>query len=106
MGSSLARHRKRKHSWNPYTSEIRRLSIYPQVRAPRDEFRLRRGMELELYINNIDDRGNGIASYRNYKIIVYNATVGSRVKARIVKVVGDTAYAEVVSTISESSVEY
>jgi len=106
MGSGLARHRKRKHSWNPYTSEIRRLSIYPHIQTPRDENRLRRGMEIEVYINNIDERGNGIANYRGHRIIVYNASVGSKVKARIIKISGDTAYAEIIRTISESSVEY
>lgn len=102
----MARHRKRKHSWNPYTSEIRRLSIYPRIQTPRDENRLKRGMEIEVYINNIDERGNGIANYRGYRIIVYNASVGSKVRIRINKISGDTAYAEIVRTISESSVEY
>jgi len=102
----LARHRRRKHSWNPYTSEIRRLSIYPSIQAPKDDDRLRRGMEIEVYIGDMDEHGNGLASYRGHRVIVYNASVGSRVRARIVKVVGDTAYAEIVKTISESSIEY
>jgi len=102
----LARHRKRKHSWNPYTSEIQRLSIYPRVQVPRDENRLRKGDVIEIVVNDMDDKGRGVASYRGYKVIVYNASVGSKVRVKITKVVGETAFAEITDTISESSIEY
>ncbi|WFO75377.1 TRAM domain-containing protein [Desulfurococcaceae archaeon MEX13E-LK6-19] len=102
----MARHRKRKHSWNPYTSEIQRLSIYPRIQAPRDDDKPKVGDIVEVIVSDMDSKGRGIASYRGYKIIVYNAGVGSKVKARITKIAGDSIYAEVISTISESSVEY
>ncbi len=106
MGSGLARHKKRKHSWNPYTSEIQRLSIYPRVRASGDEFRLKPGMEITVVINDMGDRGQGIASYRGYKVYIYNASVGSKVRVRITRVQGSRAYGEIVETLSESSIEY
>ncbi len=102
----MARHKKRKHSWNPYTSEIQRLSIYPRVNVPQDEFKLKTGAIIDVIVNDMDERGRGIANYRGYKIIVYNASVGSKVKVKITKITGNTAYAEIIKTISESSVEY
>lgn len=102
----MARHRKRKHSWNPYTSEIQRLSIYPRVQVPREENKPKVGDVIEVTVSDMDGKGRGLGEYKGYRIIVYNAGVGSRVKARVVKIAGDSIYAEVVSTISESSIEY
>lgn len=102
----MARHRKRKHSWNPYTSEIQRLSIYPRVKSGYEEFRLKPGMEVVVVINNVDDRGYGVAGYRGYRLHVYNASVGSKVRVRITRVQGSNAYGEIVETISESSIGY
>lgn len=102
----MARHRRRKHSWNPYTSEVQRLSIYPRVQVPKDDDKPKVGDVIEVTVSDMDNRGRGIANYKGYKIIVYDAGVGSRVKARITKVAGDSIYAEVVDTITESSIEY
>lgn len=102
----MARHRKRKHSWNPYTSEIQRLSIYPKIQVPEDTNKPKVGDVVEVVISDMDGKGRGIADYRGYKVLVYNASIGSRVKARIIKVAGDNIYAKVLETLDESTVEY
>lgn len=96
----------RKHSWNPYTSDIQRLSIYPRINTDTGEPQIKPGDELTLFIKDVDEKGNGIADYKNIKIVVYKASLGSMVKARIVRVSSNTAYAEVVETIRDSEVEY
>ncbi len=101
----MARHRARKHRWNPYTSEVQRFSVYPRIQVPREEG-LRKGQEITVTIRDVDEKGRGISSYRGKTVIVYNASLGSKVKARIVKVVGDTVYAEITNTIKDSDVEY
>ncbi len=102
----MARHRRRKHSWNPYTSEVRRLSIYPDMRGPREEKPLKPGDVVEVLVNNMDERGRGVAGYRGMRIIVFNSSVGSKYRVKIVRVSGDTAYAEIMETLSESAIEY
>ena len=102
----VARHRKRKHSWNPYTSEVQRFSIYPRVQTDTGENVVKTGEILTLSIKEVDEKGRGIASYRGKKVVVYNASLGSTVKARVVKVVGDTVYAEIMETLKETDTEY
>ncbi len=101
----MARHKARKHRWNPYTSEVQRFSVYPRIQVPREE-QLKPGDEITVSIRDVDEKGRGIASYRGKTVIVYNASLGSRVKARIVKIAGDTVYAEIKETLSDSDVEY
>jgi len=101
----VTRHKMRKHSWDPYTSEVQRFSIYPKIQTPSgDEIRV--GDVLTLSINEVDEKGRGLANYRGRRVIVYNASLGSRVKARVVKIAGDDIYAQIVETLSESNVEY
>lgn len=97
----MARQHK-KHEWSPYMSDVQRFSIYPRIQVPRDENeQLRVGSVITVSINNVTDRGLGIAEYNGRKVYVYNASLGSRVKARIVKVMGDVAYAEILEVLSE-----
>ncbi len=103
----MARHRRRKHTWNPYTSEIKRLSIYPDMSGrEREEKPLKPGDVIEVIVNNMDDRGRGMAGYRGMRVIVFNSSVGSKYRVRIVRVSGNTAYAEILETLSESAIEY
>ncbi len=101
----MARHRARKHRWNPYTSEVQRFSVYPRIQVPREE-RVRIGEEITVTIRDVDEKGRGIANYRGKTVIVYNASLGSKVKAKIVKATGDTLYAEIVKTLTDSDIEY
>lgn len=96
----------RKHSWNPYTSEVQRFSIYPKIQTPSEGNDLKVGQVITVSINDVDEKGRGITSYRGRQVIVYNASLGSRVKARIVKIAGDTIYAKILETLSEADTEY
>ncbi|MEM0378390.1 MAG: deoxyribonuclease [Thermosphaera sp.] len=96
---------QKKHSWNPYTSDVQRFSIYPRIQQPKDDA-LKPGMTLTVNISDVDQRGNGVVPYRDSKIIVYGASLGSKVKVRVSRVVGDTAYAEIVETLSEADETY
>lgn len=97
----MSRHQKR-HQWSPYTSDIRRLSIYPQINA-REERPIREGDSLVVNIYDIDEKGRGIVDYKGVKILIPNAMSGSRVKVRIVRVQGDTAVGQIVRILSESA---
>jgi predicted RNA-binding protein with TRAM domain len=101
----VARHKARKHRWNPYTSEVQGFSVYPRIQVPREEG-VKPGDTITVSIRDVDEKGRGIASYRGKTVIVYNASLGSRVKARVVKVTGDTIYAEITETLTDSDVEY
>lgn len=101
----MARHKARKHRWNPYTSEVQRFSVYPRIQVPREEG-VKPGDVITVSIRDVDERGRGIASYRGKTVIVYNASLGSRVKARVVKITGNTIYAEITETLTDSDVEY
>jgi len=96
--------RRRKHSWNPYTSEVQRFSIYPQIVTSEDL--VKEGDIITLSIREVDEKGRGIANYKGKTVIVYNASLGSTVKARVSKILGDVIYAEIVETLKESDVEY
>ncbi|RLG83478.1 MAG: deoxyribonuclease [Thermoprotei archaeon] len=102
----MARHKKRKHSWNPYTSEIQRLSIYPRVQVPKEDDTPKTGEIIEVFISGMDDKGRGIGYFKGRKIIVRNASVGSKVRVRITHVGKDVMFGEIIKTVSESSVEY
>lgn len=95
----------KKHSWNPYTSDIHRLSIYPSI-SVKDDATLKIGDNLTIYIDNVDDHGRGTANYRGFRLIVYNATVGSRVTVRVKEIRGRDVICETIKTHSEADVEY
>lgn len=102
----VARHRKRKHSWNPYTSEVQRFSIYPKIKTDHETSNVRIGETITVSIKEVDEKGRGITSYRGKKVVIYNASLGSTVKAKVVKIVGDTVFAEIIKTLRESDTEY
>ena len=101
----MNRHQK-KHSWAPYTSDVQKFSVYPSIRRPEDDNPLRVGFITVLNIDGVDESGNGVAVFRGVKVIVRNASLGSRVKARIVRVGPDHAVAEVLEVVKESYVDY
>ncbi len=101
----VARHKARKHRWNPYTSEVQRFSVYPRIQTPQEEG-IKVGDEFVVTINDVDEKGRGITSYRGRQVIVYNASLGSKVKVRAVKIIGDIIYAQIVKTLSEADTEY
>ncbi|MGC9182118.1 TRAM domain-containing protein [Thermogladius sp. KZ2Tp1] len=101
----MSRHQK-KHSWAPYTSDVQKFSIYPSIKRPEEERELRVGSIAVLNIDEVDEKGNGIAKYKNVRVIVRNASLGSRVKARILKLAPDYAVAEVVEVLEDSYVDY
>lgn len=101
----MTRQRRRKpHSWDPYTSEVQRFSIYPKLNIDSSDLKI--GDVITLSINEVDEKGRGLANYRGRRVVVYNASLGSVVKARIVKVTQDAVYAEIIETISETNVDY
>ncbi|ACL11125.1 deoxyribonuclease/rho motif-related TRAM [Desulfurococcus amylolyticus 1221n] len=96
---------QKKHSWNPYTSDVQRFSIYPRIQTPHEDS-LRPGKILTVEIGDVDKHGNGIVDYKGAKIIVYNASLGSKVKIRITKVNDDVAYGEILEVLSEANEKY
>lgn len=97
----MARQHK-KYEWSPYMSDVQRFSIYPRIQVPRDENgQVRVGSIITVSVNNVTDRGLGVAEYNGRRIYIYNASLGSRVRAKVVKVSGDVAYAEILETLSE-----
>ncbi len=101
----MARHRARKHRWNPYTSEVQRFSVYPRIQVPKEKS-IRIGEEFVVKINDVDEKGRGIARYQGHQVIVYDASLGSKVRVKAVRKIGDTIYAEIVETLSETDTEY
>lgn len=96
---------KKQQGWNPYSSNIQRFSIYPSIRNP-EERSLRIGDVITVNIYDIDEKGNGVVRYGDKKIIIPNATSGSRVKIKIIKIQGDIAVGHIISVLNESNSEY
>lgn len=101
---NVARNSK-KHNWSPYTSDLRKLSIYPSIKTSEGK-RVKVGDVVTVSIYDVDERGQGVIQYKDMKLIIPNAISGSRVKVKIVKVQGDVAIAHIVGVLSESSTEY
>jgi predicted RNA-binding protein with TRAM domain len=55
---------------------------------------VRENQELEVVINDIGSRGDGIAKIQSYMIFVPRSKIGERVKVRILSVGGKFAVAE------------
>ncbi|MEM2118600.1 MAG: TRAM domain-containing protein [Candidatus Bathyarchaeia archaeon] len=55
---------------------------------------MKENQELEVLIDDIGSRGDGIAKISGYLIFVPNSKVGDRVKVRIISVGGKFAVAE------------
>ncbi len=91
----MTRYRNRKE---PYSRDIYRYSIYPRIPRPSEagERRLRPGDVFEVEIIDIDEKGRGVAKYRNLRVLVYGgATVGDRVRVKVEKVLGEQVIARV-----------
>ena len=101
----MARHRRRKHSWSPYFSEVKKYSIYPSYRYEEPD-KIRPGDVIEVLVRDLDDKGRGIGVYRGKKIILYGGSVGSIVKARVSYISGDIIYAKIIKVLSDSGVGY
>lgn len=95
----------KKHTWNPYTSDIQRFSVYPKVKVYEDN-ELRIGDTIEVYVNNVDDRGKGLAFYRGFRVYINNVNVGSKVKAIVKEIKGSEVYCDKVDVVEENNVEY
>lgn len=71
-----------------------------------DGRRIRVGDVIVVNVYDVDERGRGVVHHNDLKVIIPNATSGSRVKVKIVKVQGDVAIAHIIGVLSESSTEY
>ncbi len=90
-----------------YTSDIYRYSIYPRVKYdnnPSSDISV--GQQIVVDIYDIDDKGRGVVMYKGKKIIVPNATLGSRVRVKVVRVEKDIAVANIISVLRETDTVY
>lgn len=101
----MARNNDKKNNWSPYTSSVHRYSIYPSIRTV-EERALRVGDVITIDIFDVDEKGNGVVQYGDKKIIIPNATSGSKVKVKIVRIQGDIAMGHVIKILSESNSDY
>ena len=88
---------------SPYNVNIKRFSIYSNLydESSRDD-RVSIGDEIVILISDVDERGRGIGKYLNYTIYVPRATLGERVRVRIVRREGrDSFSAHVIERLGE-----
>jgi predicted RNA-binding protein with TRAM domain len=90
----------------PYTSDIYRYSIYPRVKYDNPSSDISVGQQIVVDIYDIDDKGRGVVMYKGKKIIVPNATLGSRVRVKVVRVEKDIAVANIISVLRETDTVY
>ncbi|MEM0246546.1 MAG: deoxyribonuclease [Desulfurococcaceae archaeon] len=95
----------KKQGWNPYTSDLQRFSVYPSIKMVEGRG-IRVGDIIVVNVYDVDERGRGVVHYKDLKVIIPNATSGSRVKVKIVRVQGEVAFAHIIGVLSESSTEY
>ncbi len=79
--------------------------MYPSIKTS-EEKSLKVGDVITVDIYDIDDKGNGVVHRGDKKIIIPNATSGSKVKVRIIKIQGDIAIGHVIKVLSESNSDY
>ncbi|MEM1533272.1 MAG: TRAM domain-containing protein [Desulfurococcaceae archaeon] len=101
----MTKQHRKKYSWDPYTSDVQKFSIYPQVNKYEHD-NLKEGSIIEVIVTSSDPRGNGIALYKGKRVIMKGGSVGSKVRVKVTKVLGDTIYGEIAGTLTESGVEY
>lgn len=101
---NVSRYNK-KNSWDPYTSNLQRLSVYPPIKT-QDHHTLRVGEIITVEVYDINERGQGVVYYKGKKVIIPNATSGSKVKVKISRVQDDIAIAHIVDVVSESDTTY
>lgn len=92
----------KKHQWSPYTSDIKRLSIYPEINT-REERPLKEGDLIVVSIYDIDEKGRGIVYYKGFKVVIPNAMSGSKARVKIVRIREDVAIGHIVDILSESA---
>ncbi|MEM4718178.1 MAG: TRAM domain-containing protein [Desulfurococcaceae archaeon] len=101
----MSRNSNKRQNWNPYISSIQKYSIYPSIKT-MEEKNLKVGDIITIDIYDVDEKGNGVVSYGDKKIVVPNATSGSKVKVKIIKLQGDVAFGHVIKVLSESNTGY
>lgn len=75
----------------------RRYGSKRRFRSDRPVFQsvpVKENQELEVMIDDIGSRGDGVARIQSYLIFVPNSKVGERLKVRIIRVGGKFAVAE------------
>jgi len=88
---------------SPYNVNIKRFSIYSNLydESSRND-RVSIGDEIVILISDVDEKGRGIGKYLNYTIYVPRATLGERVRVRIVRREGrDSFSAHVIERLGE-----
>lgn len=98
--------RNKKQNWSPYTSDMRKISIYPPVRTTETRSKLKVGDTLVVDVHDLDEKGRGIVDYKDVKLIIPNAISGARLKVKIVKITGVVALAHIAGVLSESNTDY
>ena len=89
----MTRYRNRRSG--VYRSDIYSYSIYPRMRNYHNT-PINVGEVYTVKIVDINDKGQGVTRIRGFPVHVFDATVGDKVKVRIVKVCRDHALAEVI----------
>ncbi|MEB3851624.1 MAG: TRAM domain-containing protein [Desulfurococcales archaeon] len=87
----MARRRGKRVRRDVYSSNIQRLSVYPNPRSPRESRpqavrQLRPGDVVEIRVVELDDDGRGIGYYKGARVIVDDVEPGIQVKVRISRV--------------------
>ena len=63
---------------------------------------VKEGETYEVVIESIGGKGDGIAKYKNYVIVIPGTKVGDRIKVKITAVRGKVSFGEVVETLAEN----
>jgi len=88
---------------SPYNINIRRFSIYSDLYdKSKKGSEVNVGDEIVILVSNIDEKGRGIGRYLNYTIYVPRATLGEKVRVRLVKREGRNSFsAHVIERLGE-----
>ncbi len=79
----MARYKRRREV---YKRDIHSYSIYPRIHVSRDDSPIRVNGIYTVTIRDVNEKGQGVAKLGNYTIYVYDATVGDKVKIKIVSI--------------------
>ena len=66
---------------------------------------LKEGSELDVEINELGRKGDGIVTRGDYKVIIPGVKLYNRFRVKIVKLKGNSAFAEVVRKLDEEKTE-
>ncbi len=85
-----------------YNVDVQRYSIYPSTPKPKEYKpieRVREGAIIEVIVNDVDERGSGIAKFGEYNVIILgDVNVGQRVRVRVNKIHRNTLYTSALET--------